>query len=53
MSYIQAILNGTNKDYDSSLGTTMAWIYFLVVILIVAVVAGVLSAYIFYQRKET
>ena len=53
MSYIQNISNGITKDYDTYLGTTMAWIYFFVVIVIVAVVAGILSAYIFYQRKET
>ena len=32
--------------------TAMAWIYFILVVLIVAVVAGVMSTYIFYQRKD-
>ena len=32
--------------------TAMAWIYFLVVILIIAAVAGVASTFIFYQRKD-
>ena len=32
--------------------TAMAWIYFILVLLIVAVVAGVMSTYIFYQRKD-
>lgn len=32
--------------------TTMAWIYFVIVILVVALIAGIMSAYIFYQRKD-
>ena len=30
----------------------MAWIYFMIVIAIVAVIASVLSAFVFYQRKS-
>ena len=30
----------------------MGWIYFVVVILLIAVVAGVVSSFIFYQRKD-
>ena len=30
----------------------MAWMYFLVVILILAVVAAIMSAFVFYQRKD-
>ena len=32
--------------------TAMAWMYFLLVIAIIAVVAGVCSAFIFYQRRD-
>ncbi len=32
--------------------TAMAWVYFLIVILIVALIAGVMSAFVFYQRKN-
>ena len=32
--------------------TAMAWIYFLVVVLIIAAVAGIASTFIFYQRKD-
>ncbi len=28
------------------------WMYFLIVILIIAAVAGILSAFIFYQRRD-
>ncbi len=43
-------------DHGSSQGrvqaTAMGWIYFIIVIAIIAVVSGVLSAYIFYQRRD-
>lgn len=32
--------------------TAMSWTYFLVVIAILALVAGILSAYVFYQRRD-
>ena len=34
------------------LSTAMSWIYFLIVILLVAVVAAIFSAFVFYQRKN-
>jgi len=37
---------------DNSLGSAMAWIYFTIVILLIAIVAAILSAYIFYQRRD-
>ena len=37
---------------DVSKSSAMYWIYFLSVILIIAVVAGVASTFIFYQRKD-
>jgi len=30
----------------------MAWVYFLIVIAIVAIIASVISAFVFYQRKS-
>ena len=32
--------------------SAMSWIYFLIVLAIVAIVTGILSAYIFYQRRD-
>lgn len=32
--------------------TAMAWIYFLIVMLIIAAVAGIISSFVFYQRKD-
>ena len=34
------------------LSSAMSWMYFLVVILMIALVAGLLSMYIFYQRRD-
>ncbi len=51
MSFIsskyQDLVNGGRE-----VATAMSWLYFLIVIAIVAVVAGVLSAYIFYQKRD-
>jgi hypothetical protein len=32
--------------------TAMSWMYFIVVTLIIAVVAGIVSSFIFYQRRD-
>lgn len=49
MSYISTVYEGQN---GTVIATAMSWIYFLIVILALAVVAGILSAYVFYQRKD-
>ena len=45
-------INKTFTVPDFPLATAMSWIYFIVVILIIAVVAGIASSFIFYQRKD-
>ena len=47
MSYIE-------QQYTKSMegATAMSWIYFIMVILIIAVVAGIASTFIFYQRRD-
>ena len=50
MNYIATVYN--ERDGGNTLATAMYWIYFLIVILIIAVVAGILSAYTFYQRRD-
>ena len=39
----------SGKMVESS---AMAWMYFLIVILVIAIVAGIFSAFVFYQRKD-
>ncbi len=49
MKYISNVYSEADGNVLSS---AMAWIYFLIVILIVAAIASVLSAFVFYQRKN-
>ena len=48
MSYISKITNKVGTEVS----TAMSWIYFLIVILILLIVAGVMSMFVFYQRKD-
>ena len=49
MSYISSVASGTSGEVVS---TAMAWLYFLIVVLILAMVAGIMSMYVFYQRRD-
>ena len=56
MVYVQSVYSdGTGANYGnraSSISTAMAWIYFLIVGLIVALIAAIMSGFVFYQRKN-
>ena len=47
MRFISQTYN-TQKE----LSAAMSWIYFSLIILIIAVVAGLCSAFVFYQRRD-
>ncbi len=47
MKYITSVYSR-----DDVLSSAMSWIYFLVVILIIAAVSGILSAFVFYQKRD-
>ncbi len=50
MTFIDGVYkNAINGNVISS---AMSWMYFLIVIAIILVVAGLLSMYVFYQRKD-
>ena len=49
MTFISKVASETNGDVRSS---AMSWMYFLIVMLIISVVAAVMSAYVFYQRRD-
>ena len=49
MSYISRVYQEANGNVLSS---AMSWMYFLIVILIIAAVSGILSAFVFYQRRD-
>lgn len=50
MYYISNSVYGTVGGQE--LSAAMSWIYFMIVIAIVGVVAAILSAFVFYQRKS-
>lgn len=49
MAYISSQSGQVNGQV---VGTAMSWIYFLIVALILAAITGLLSAYVFYQKKN-
>ena len=49
MTYINQIYQNSEGQVRSS---AMAWMYFIIVMLILAAVAGLFSAYVFYQKRE-
>jgi cellobiose-specific phosphotransferase system component IIC len=51
MSFISGIYNDPVNG-GQVVASAMSWMYFLVVILVIAAVAGLLSAYTFYQRRD-
>lgn len=48
MKHINNFFN-SGGQYEA---TAMSWIYFIVVILIIAVVTGIVSTFLFYQRRD-
>ena len=49
MKYINSVYQGSDGQVLSS---AMAWMYFLIVMLILAAVAGLFSAFVFYQKRD-
>ena len=47
MQYVMEVYSNS-KVYSSA----MAWMYFLIVVLVIAAVAGIFSAFVFYQRRD-
>ncbi len=51
MSYISSVASSAQNSAERS--AAMSWLYFIIVLLILLVVSGILSAYVFYQRRDT
>lgn len=49
MSYVSKVY--TEAD-GQTLSSAMAWMYFLIIMAIVAIIGGIFSAYVFYQKKD-
>jgi ABC-type sugar transport system permease subunit len=52
MSYISRMYGDVMNGGGPEISTAMSWIYFSIVIGIIALVAALLSAYVFYQRRD-
>lgn len=50
MNYIAEVY--ATPGSGNVLSSAMSWMYFLIVILIVAIVAGIFSSVVFYQRRD-
>jgi len=51
MTYI-AWVNDNGALTGMSQAMAMSWIYFLIILLIIGAIAGIISAYVFYQRRD-
>ncbi len=49
---VMSFINGVYDNQKYVQATAMAWIYFAIIILIIAVFMGVASAYVFYQKRD-
>lgn len=49
---VMAFVSEAYAKSGQTLSSAMAWMYFLIVILIVAVVGGIFSAFVFYQKRD-
>ena len=49
MSFISGVYNGAGGQ---ELSSAMSWMYFIIVLGLIGAVAGILSAFIFYQRRD-
>ncbi len=50
-SAVMSYINGPNSP-GPNMAATMSWIYFLIVVVILAVISGIISSFIFYQRRD-
>ena len=52
---VMGVINSTYNGVDmasKNISAAMGWMYFLLVLAIVGIVAGIFSAYVFYQRRD-
>ena len=49
MSYVSRVYNEADGQ---TLSSAMAWMYFLIIMIIVGIIGGICSAYVFYQKKD-
>ena len=52
MAYIKGAASDPNIEGAATVSAAMSWIYFFIVILILAAIVGICSLYVFYQKKN-
>ena len=52
MKHIDRVYNSTTVLNPKELSSAMSWMYFLIVLLLIGLVALILSAFVFYQRRD-
>ena len=52
MRYIDTYKDSASELNAEVVASAMAWVYFLIVLAIVGIVAAIFSAFVFYQRKD-
>ena len=52
MKHINTVYNSTTTINPKELSSAMSWLYFLIVLLLIGIVALILSAFVFYQRRD-
>ncbi len=52
MRYIQSVSTNAASANSNVVAQAMYWIYFLFVIVIIVAIAGICSAFVFYQRRD-
>ena len=50
--YLSDAPGNTANSVPNVVGSAMSWMYFMVVIAVIAVVVGIMSAFVFYQRRD-
>ena len=50
-SAVMSYINGPDSP-SPNMAATMSWTYFLIVVVILAVISGIISSFIFYQRRD-
>ena len=49
---LQFISDARDGENGQERATAMAWVYFLIVLIMIGIVAGIISAFVFYQRRD-
>ena len=49
---MQFINNVANSSTAKEVSVAMSWMYFLVVIIVLALISALISAFVFYQRRD-